>query len=308
MNKINSSVYARKVELLLRLIPIVMDEEVFAIHGGTAINLFLKDLPRYSVDIDLTYIPLFDRETSFDDINSHLESIADKGKKVLKGMHIVHNFSTCKLLCEYRGKQVKIEVNKTKRGIIGGECLSVPLSEKAQGEFSLFCEAKVVPLTQLYGGKIAAALSRQHPRDLFDVKNMDITLSECREGLIFCLLGSDRPIYESFAPSLIDQRETMENQFTGMTDMPFTYEEFEETRTKLISDVKSLMTEADKKFLVSFESGQPKWDEYEFEYFKDYPSVKWKLLNLKRLAKQNPWKLREGVENLCKVFLIPIGH
>uniref|UniRef100_UPI0028E92EAB nucleotidyl transferase AbiEii/AbiGii toxin family protein n=1 Tax=Prevotella koreensis TaxID=2490854 RepID=UPI0028E92EAB len=68
MNKINSSVYARKVELLLRLIPIVMDEEVFAIHGGTAINLFLKDLPRYSVDIDLTYIPLFDRETSFDDI------------------------------------------------------------------------------------------------------------------------------------------------------------------------------------------------------------------------------------------------
>ena len=181
MNDIRSNVYAQKVELLLRLIPIVMEEDVFAIHGGTAINLFLKDLPRYSVDIDLTYIPLADRQTSLDDINMHLKAIAEKAKKAF----------TCKLLCEYRGKQVKIEVNQTKRGIVGGAVQTIPLSEKAQEEFSLFCEANVVPLTLLYGGKIAAALSRQHPRDLFDVKYMDIPLSECREGLIFCLLGSE---------------------------------------------------------------------------------------------------------------------
>ena len=55
--------------------PIIMDEGVFAVHGGTAINLFLKDLPRYSVDIDLTYIPLSDRQTSIADINKHLASI-----------------------------------------------------------------------------------------------------------------------------------------------------------------------------------------------------------------------------------------
>ena len=296
MNDIRSNVYAQKVELLLRLIPIVMEEDVFAIHGGTAINLFLKDLPRYSVDIDLTYIPLADRQTSLDDINMHLKAIAEKAKKAFKGMHIVPNFNTCKLLCEYRGKQVKIEVNQTKRGIVGGAVQTIPLSEKAQEEFSLFCEAL------LYGGKIAAALSRQHPRDLFDVKYMDIPLSECREGLIFCLLGSDRPIHESFAPRLIDQREAMENQFAGMTDIPFTYEEFEETRAKLINDVKSLMTEADKKFLISFESGQPEWDGYEFEYFKEYPSVQWKLLNLKKLAKQNPQKLQEEAEKLIFVL------
>ena len=302
MNDITSSVYAQKVELLLRLIPIVMEENVFALHGGTAINLFLKDLPRYSVDIDLTYIPLADRQTSLDDINLHLKTIADKAKKDFKGMQVVPNFSTCKLLCEYRGKQVKIEVNQTKRGIVGGAVQSLPLSEKAQEEFSLFCEANVVPLTQLYGGKIAAALSRQHPRDLFDVKYMDIPLSKCREGLIFCLLGSDRPIHESFAPRLIDQREAMDNQFAGMTDIPFTYEEFEDTRTKLINDVKSLMTYADKKFLISFESGQPEWNGYEFEYFNDYPSVQWKLLNLKKLAKQNSQKLQEEVEKLWNVF------
>lgn len=72
-----------------------------------------------------------------------------------------------------------------------------------------------------------------------------------------------------------------------MTDIPFAYEEFEETRTKLINDVKSLMSEADKKFLISFRSGQPEWDGYEFEYFKEYPSVQWKLLNLKKLATES---------------------
>jgi len=127
-------------------------------------------------------------------------------------------------------------------------------------------------------------------------------LAECREGLIFCLLGSDRPIHESFAPRLIDQREAMANQFEGMTEIPFTYEEFEATRSKLIADVNHLMSEADKRFLVSFESGKPQWDGYEFEYLKDYPSVKWKLINIAKLAKQNPRKLEEEARKLASIF------
>jgi len=300
---INSFVYAQKVELLLRLVPLVMEEEVFAIHGGTAINLFLKDLPRYSVDIDLTYIPLNDRSKSIEDINLHLDSIRKKAMNAFKGMHVIHIFNTCKLLCEYHGKQVKIEVNKTKRGIVGGDILNIPLSSKAQSEFSLYCEAHIVPLTLLYGGKIAAALSRQHPRDLFDVKYMEYPLSECREGLIFCLLGSDRPIHESFFPRLIDQREAMVNQFWGMTDKEFSYNDFEETRSKLISNVKSMITEDDRHFLVSFELAEPEWTGYEFEYFNKYPSVQWKLHNLKRLATQNPQKLHKEAEKLNQVLL-----
>ena len=301
-NNINTQVYAQKVELLLRLMPIVMEEGVFAVHGGTAINLFIKDLPRYSVDIDLTYIPLADRNQSLDDINRHLQSISEKAKKAFKGMHIVPNLATSKLLCEYRGKQVKVEVNQTKRGLVGGDAVATPLSDKAQEEFGLYCEANIVPMTQLYGGKIAAALSRQHPRDLFDVKYMDIPLDDCREGLIFCLLGSDRPVYESFAPRLIDQRDAMANQFDGMTDIPFSYEEFEATRAKLIADINGLMTDADKQFLISFEHGCPNWDGYEFEYFKDYPSVKWKLVNLAKLAKQNPQKLADEAAKLEALF------
>ena len=74
------------------------------------------------------------------------------------------------------------------------------------------------------------------------------------------------------------------------------------SRTQVINDVKSLMTDADKKFLISFESGQPEWNGYEFEYFKDYPSVQWKLLNLKKLAKQNSQKLREEANKQNALF------
>jgi len=298
----NNEVYKEKVKLLLQLMPFVMQEQVFAVHGGSAINLFVKDMPRYSVDIDLTYIPLADREESIEDINAHLKSIADNAKSNLKGLHIVPKYDACKLLCEYHGHQVKIEVNQTKRGIIGGELQRKSLCDKAQTEFGMFCKAVIVPSTLLYGGKIAAALSRQHPRDLFDVKYMEMPLSDVREGLIFCLLGSDRPIHESFLPQLIDQHEAMENQFKGMTDIEFTYEEFEQTRSKLITDVPNLMTEADKQFLLSFESAEPQWDEYEFAYFRDYPSVQWKLLNLAKLKKQNPAKLNTEVEKLQAVF------
>ncbi len=108
MNNKNArtSVYAQKVDLLLRLLPLVMEEKVFAIHGGTAINLFLRNLPRYSVDIDLTYIPLADWRKSIEDINFHLKFISDKARKVFPDMHIIHNYATCKLLCEYYYKMI----------------------------------------------------------------------------------------------------------------------------------------------------------------------------------------------------------
>lgn len=254
---IMNSIYKDKVELLLRIMPLVMDEECFAVHGGTAINLFVKDLPRLSVDIDLTYIPLEDRNTSIKKINDALMRIASRVKQSLKGVNIIPRLDICKLTCEYHGRQVKIEVNQTKRGIVGGDAQMLPLCDKAQDAFQLYTEARVVPMTQLYGGKIAAALSRQHPRDLFDVAHMGISLEEAKLGLIFCLLGSDRPIYESFAPNLIDQHDAMKNQFVGMSDISFEYEQFEETRKRLIENVKSVMNEDDRWFLIGFEKAEP---------------------------------------------------
>ena len=293
-----NSVYKQKVELLLRLLPLVMDEGVFAVHGGSAINLFVNEMPRYSVDIDLTYIPLDNRDKSLKEISRHLEIMASKAKRMFRGLHVIPNYETSKLLCEYHGYQVKVEVNQTKRGIVGGELQHLPLCAKAQNEFGMYCEAAIVPMTQLYGGKVAAALSRQHPRDLFDIKYMTIPMMAIREGLIFSLLGSDRPIHESLSPKLIDQRITMANQFEGMSDVPFSYTEFEETRERLIQNVRELLTEEDKQFLIGFERAEPVWSGYEFANLKDYPSVKWKSMNLAKLKTKNPDKLKAEAEKL----------
>ena len=58
------SLFSEQVKLLVHVLPHVTKEECFALKGGTAINLFIRDLPRLSVDIDLAYIPLQDREKS----------------------------------------------------------------------------------------------------------------------------------------------------------------------------------------------------------------------------------------------------
>lgn len=298
MNKL----YRDKVELLLRVIPVIYSEECFAMHGGTAINLFVNDLLRYSVDIDLTYVPLENRDDSLRHINEALLRIAEKVRSTLKGVRIIPRLDICKLTLEYRGRQIKIEVNQTKRGIVGGEPLVLHLSEKAQDDFEMDVKMRIVPLTLLYGGKIAAALSRQHPRDLFDIKHMSISLNEAKFGFIFCLLGSDRPLFETFAPRLIDQSEAMVNQFDGMSEIPFSYDDFTHTREKLIHDINEVLTPEDKNFLIDFERAEPDWKNSPYAEFENYPSVKWKLLNLSKLKKSNPKKLEENVERLKSIF------
>ncbi len=292
MNKL----YKEQVSLLLRMLPIIYREKDFAVHGGTAINLFIKNLPRYSVDVDLTYIPIAPREDSLAEIDKKLTTISQQLQRAVPGVkiHPVPN----KLLCTLGRSTVKIEVNGIKRGIIG-PTIEMPLCEKAQTEFGMYCKARIVPLKQLYGDKIAAALSRQHPRDLFDYNYMDTdNIEKLKRGFIFALLGSNKPFIEYLSPNLINQREVLENQFRGMTDIPFTYEDYESARQQLIEFVNALLSEEDKTILVGFEEGKPQWEKSEYSDFKDFPSVQWKLLNVNKLKTQNPTKHSKEVERL----------
>lgn len=296
--------YKERVRLLLRIIPIVSDEECFAIHGGTAINLFIQNLPRYSVDIDLTYIPIEPRNESLNRIKAGLATIKSKIIKSIPGIRVDEKPN--KLMCSLNGSLVKIEVNDVKRGVVS-EPTTIALCKLAQEEFGVFCKARIVPLTQLYGGKITAALDRQHPRDLFDVKLMFDYIKdfeEIRHGFIFCLLGSDRPLFESMNPNLNNQREALNNQFEGMSSTPFTYNEYEQTRLTLIEYINSNLSKRDKEFLVSFEDGEPQWEESDYCNFENYPSIQWKLFNILKLKSNNPDKHKRGVEKLKQLWLI----
>ena len=294
--------YGNQVALLIRIMPSVYRIKDFAVHGGTAINLFYKNMPRYSVDIDLTYIPVQDRIESLRIINEHLNTLKVNIEKSIPGIKVISKLDTWKLQCTLGTAIVKIEVNGTKRGIIG-EPEDRMLCEKAQQKFSMACKARTVSYSQLYGGKITAALSRQHPRDLFDCKYMDIgSFDDVKDGFMFCLLGSDKPVLESLQPNSIDQRDALENQFKGMSDVNFSYVDYEETRNNLITLVNQSLTETDREFLISFEDGVPNWDKCCAGDLKDYPSVKWKLQNIAKLKRNNAQKHRQGIERLCKFF------
>jgi predicted nucleotidyltransferase component of viral defense system len=293
--------YRNQVSLLLRVLPEVAKEICFALHGGTAINLFIRDMPRLSVDIDLTYIPIEDRQTSFKHIAEALERIQVNVQKTIKGATVQHQKDISKLQIATKNAKIKLEVNKTNRGVLE-KPKTLQLCDYAQNDFDVFCAIQTVSMGQLYGGKICAALDRQHPRDLFDVKflldNEGFT-DDIKTGFLLCLLCSNRPIVEMLNPNRIDQRAAMENQFEGMSKEPFTYENFEETREKLITVINTTLNDSDKKFLLSFESTAPNWNIYDFEKF---PSVQWKLQNLIKLKSKNPKKHQEFLKKLQSLF------
>ena len=109
--------YKRQVALLIRIMPSVYKIKEFAVHGGTAINLFHRDLPRYSIDIDVTYIPLKDRKSSLDDINQKLLEVKKDIEKAIPGIVVKHKPDVWKLLCTLGEATVKIEVNGTEKEI-----------------------------------------------------------------------------------------------------------------------------------------------------------------------------------------------
>lgn len=281
--------YKNQVKLLLSVIPSVAKEECFALHGGTAINLFVRNMPRLSVDIDLTYLPIEDRSTTLKNIGEALERIKARIEGTLPRTQVLYKPDVGKLLVRADGEEIKLEVNLVGRGTIASP-KRMMLCEDAQKMYDVSAVIPVIPIGQLYGGKICAALDRQHPRDLFDVKLLmenEGFSDDVREGFLLCLLCSDRPINEVLVPNFQDQRQTMENQFTGMSDEPFTYEGFERTREQLVKTVNQSLTETDKKFLLSVKNCEPDWSVYDFERF---PAVQWKLQNLRKLKESNPEK------------------
>jgi predicted nucleotidyltransferase component of viral defense system len=294
--------YKKQVALLLNVIPEVDKEECFLLHGGTAINLFVRNMPRLSVDIDLTYISVENRTTSFENINKSLERIKNNIEKRISNSKVHHQKELLKLQISNDEVQIKLEVNQGMRGTIDAIEKRV-LCEAAQNQFDAFCSMNVVSFGQLYGGKICAALDRQHPRDLFDVKalleNEGFT-QEIKNGFLYALLSSKRPINEMLFPNLIDQNQVFTSQFEGMTSEPFSYSDFEAIRMKMIDAIHVSLSTEDKDFILSFEETEPNWAIYDFE---NYPSVQWKLQNLMKLKSENPENHREGVNVRRKKLL-----
>jgi len=297
--------YKKQVELLLEILPYVAKEKNFALHGGTAINLFHLNMPRLSIDIDLTYITFSsDRNADLENIRNSLETIQTNLKKQISNIRFFNQqkaIENLKLICVTQEATVKIEVNQINRGIIAEPETRV-LCERAQKIFGSFCKINTVSKGQLWGGKINAALDRQHPRDLFDIMNLFNETGytdDIKKGVIFFLLCGSRPFHELLNPRRIDQHEVLETQFNDMTDIPFSYEEFKNTRERIISEVNKSLTDNDKEFFINFTNGEPNWNNTDYSQF---PAIRWKLLNIKKLKANNLQKFQEQVDLLQRHF------
>ena len=212
-----NSVYYRQAELLLRILPIINTEADFALKGGTAINFFVCDMPRLSVDIDLTYLPVNEREAALEGISKSLLSISEKIRKMFPDSQVtlqkIRSSNSLKGLIVRRGDAtIKIEPNLILRGFIFAPQVR-SLSKKAQDLFETAVTMKILSDAELYGGKICAALDRQHPRDLFDVKTLLDSGrfdEQTRKAFIVHLISHPRPMVELLNPSFIDIRAIYE--------------------------------------------------------------------------------------------------
>jgi predicted nucleotidyltransferase component of viral defense system len=164
--------YRAQVELLLRSLPAIASAPDFAVKGGTAINLFLRDMPRLSVDIDLTYLPVSNRDPALTDIRAQLATIAETLRRTVPGVNIqLREGDAPKLFLDKSGARIKVEPSVAIRGSLV-PAVSSELCPAAQEAYELFVEIQRLDSADLYAGKLCAALDRQHPRDLFDVMHL----------------------------------------------------------------------------------------------------------------------------------------
>ena len=199
------------------------------------------------------------------------------------------------------GVQIKIEVTPVLRGCVFEPELRA-VSAAVEREFG-FAEANVVSFPDLYAGKIVAALDRQHPRDLFDVR--DLLAAEgiddaLRQAFIVYLLSHDRPMSEVLAPTRKGIADEFARRFDGMTAEAVSHDELVAVREALIADIVGKMPSAHRRFLVSFERGEPDWALLAVPCAPDLPAVKWRQQNLDKLSATKRAELVARLEEVLK--------
>src|SRR5262249_25180450 len=154
-----------------------------------------------------------------------------------------------KLIVRADGVQTKIEVTPVLRGCVYPP-QSQTVSPRVEAEFG-FAETQVVSFADLYAGKIVAALDRQHPRDLFDARDLlanEGIDDDLRRAFIVYLLSHNRPFAEVLAPTRLDITAEFERGFRGMTNDPVTVEALVQAREELIGNIVGQMPAAHRRF------------------------------------------------------------
>ncbi|HRQ87378.1 MAG TPA: nucleotidyl transferase AbiEii/AbiGii toxin family protein [Bacteroidia bacterium] len=295
--------YLDTVRLLLEVAPTIFRNPLFVLKGGTAINLFVRDMPRLSVDLDVVIADhTLSRDEALATVTAELGAIRaelTQRRDLRCELGAMSEGPEVKLFVERGRIRIKVEVNHVFRGTILPP-QKRPLVTSAQDAFFTDIELPLLQPDELYGSKLVAAMDRQHPRDLFDVLRLfdegglPAAVVEC---FVCYLVGHNRPVHEVLFANAIDIAPAFDNEFAGMTRQPVSLDELLAVRQRLFAELPASLTSQQRAFLLGLVKGEPDWSLMQCLHLRDLPAIRWKLANLSRLKQANPAKFsRQAAE------------
>jgi len=299
--------YVDTVRLMIEVVPEVFASGRFAMKGGTALNFFVQDMPRLSVDIDVVFIAhQTPREAALAEIATELSAIQNRltGRGIKAEIASSKVGDETKIFAQRDRIEVKVEINHVFRGTL----LPVevrPLTKAASDLFTTALSAPTLSVSELYGSKLVAAMDRQHPRDLFDVHGMFSRFGltpEIVECFVGYIAGHNRPVHEVLSSRDVDLEGPFENEFAGMEREPVSLQALMDARVRLRHELLGSLSADHKRFLLGLVAGDPPWDAMQCRHLAGLPAIQWKLQNLARLKKSNPAKFQAQSDELKRCF------
>jgi len=302
-----NQVYLDTARLLTQVAPFVFVDDTFALKGGTAINLFVRDMPRLSVDLDLVFTDYnLSRALALGRINGAIRQSAERLNKRGFQTHALAaaDAGETKLLVRRGDVEVKIEVNFVMRGTVQPVRMA-SLTPKARETLLADLEIPVVSLEDMYGSKLVAALDRQHPRDLFDVMQLfahEGITTGIRRAFVVYLASHNRPVHEVLFPTLQDIRQEYVQNFAGMTIEPVALDDLLAVRERMLRELQHGLDTNERQFLLSLVANKPEWPLLGIAHLEKLPGIRWKRQNLQRLQKSNAKKFAEQSDALARLL------
>lgn len=297
--------YLDTARLLTQVAPLIFADSTFALKGGTAINLFIRDMPRLSVDLDLVFTDhSLPRDEALARINEAIRQSAERLKTRGFQTHVIATVDAgeTKLLVRRAGIEVKVEVNFVMRGTVY-PVRTMAMTPMAHDTLLADLEIPVVSLEDVYGGKLVAAMDRQHPRDLFDVMQLfahEGVTAGIRRAFVVYLASHNRPVHEVLFPSMRDISQEYERNFKGMTTEPVELAALLAARERMVQELQCDLDVDERRFLLSLVAGHPEWPLLGIAHAEHLPGLRWKLHNLAQLELKSPGKFAEPAETLAQ--------
>lgn len=302
-----NATYLATARLLTEVAPVVFESGLFALKGGTAINLFLREMPRLSVDLDLSFV---DHRVARPEALGAINAALLRAKSALerRGM-AVHapktvDMGETKLLIQRGDLSVKVEVNTVLRGAVH-PARTRSLTAAATDALMADLELPLLAAEDIYGGKLVAAMDRQHPRDLFDV--MELIAHEgitpgIRRAFVVYLASHGRTLHEVLFPNPKDVTLPYGSTFEGMTTEPVTLEALLAAREQLFRELPAALDAKEREFLRTLVRAQPDWSLLDIPHLSELPGIRWRLQNLEQLKRSQPERFRALADALDEKF------